>query len=230
MTERASCSKYTGTPRTRTDGPAAQARRTGWATCPSSMPASRSASLIRPTNRRATTGRYGAVLAAIDRLPDTEPPARFALALKVETPGVSEPIRFDVPVEQNTSNTVIENPQMPRELKARGIKVDRIVLTPIATQISYRWTTNVPYTKLAFDKQKGYPAANRITDGLGSGVSSLGGQSEGLPGGKGLRVRESFMPINKRAGALKLRIGFFDKAGGDKLDWIQMNVPIPKEK
>ncbi|MGE7828269.1 DUF4179 domain-containing protein [Paenibacillus sp. NPDC093718] len=163
------------------------------------------------------------VLVNIDRL-HSELPSQFTLGVKLTVAGVEQPFRFDVPVKINAEPVVIEKPEMPDTLAYRGFVVDKVVVTPVTTQVFFHLRPKAEDTANTFVHPDDFDMS-AARDDQGRVYQILGGQGEPETesGSKQLYI---FEPVNKGASALKLN---FNVAGGPdgKPYTIEMEVPLP---
>lgn len=152
-----------------------------------------------------------------DAIEENSMPDTFNLTLRIQTGANENPYELKIPVKQNTSNTVIKNPPMPAELKKHGISVEKIVLTPITTQVVYR----APYT-LGISEVY----LNSMIDERGTETFGVGGYTDPLPGNAGLLTSNRFEPIREGDRRITLRFDVITK-DSKRLRTIDMTVPIP---
>lgn len=151
-----------------------------------------------------------------DAIEENSIPDAFNLTLRIQA-GVNEkPYELKIPVELNTSNTVIEKPETPEDLKKYGISVEKIVLTPITTKVVYR----SPFTRGISEVY-----LNSVIDERGGESFGVGGYTDPLPGNRGLLTSNTFEPVQEGDREVTLR---FDVTKDSKrLRTIDMTVPIP---
>ncbi|QHT61340.1 DUF4179 domain-containing protein [Paenibacillus lycopersici] len=163
------------------------------------------------------------VLVSMDRFQSglTSP---FTLGVTLTVAGVEQPFRFDVPVKINAESVVIEKPNMPDTLANRGFVVDKIIVTPVTTQVFFHLRPKAEDTANTFVHPDDFDMS-AARDDQGRVYPILGGQGdpETESGSKQYYI---FEPVNKAASALKL---YFNVAGGPdgKPYTIEMQVPLP---
>ncbi|NMO98258.1 DUF4179 domain-containing protein [Paenibacillus lemnae] len=163
------------------------------------------------------------VLVNIDRL-QSELPSQFTLGVKLTVAGVEEPFSFDVPVKVNAEPVVIEKPEMPDTLAYRGFVVDKVVVTPVTTQVFFHLRPKAEDTANTFVHPDDFDmSAARDDQGRVYEILGRQGEPESESGSEQLYI---FEPVNKGASALKLN---FNVAGGPdgKPYTIEMEVPLP---
>ncbi|OWA35844.1 hypothetical protein B9G55_08105 [Saccharibacillus sp. O16] len=158
-----------------------------------------------------------------DHIREIDSPDKFELTLKVETKTSEKPYEIKIPVEQNTTNTVIQNPEVPADLQKYGVSVEKIILTPITTQVVYRAPP--------FKASGSGVLLNSIIDEYGRRNFVVSGYGDFLPGNKEVRTADSFEPLKKGAREFKLRFVVTESQEStptvDIIDTIDMTVPIP---
>ncbi|PWW02797.1 uncharacterized protein DUF4179 [Paenibacillus cellulosilyticus] len=154
----------------------------------------------------------------------TELPSRFTLRLRMTLSGVEQPFEFDVPVEINTDPVVIENPKMPDSLAQHGFVVDKVVVTPVTTQVFFHLRPKAEDTNNNFVHPDDFDMSD-ARDEQGHIYETLGGQGdpETESGSKQYYI---FEPVDPEARTLNLT---FNVAGGPdgKPYSIEMEVPLP---
>ncbi len=152
-----------------------------------------------------------------EQIEENHLPDKFKLTLGIQARANEKPYELEIPVELNTSNIVIEKPQMPEELKKYGISVDKIILTPITMQVVYR----APFT---LEVSEVY--LNSMIDERGVKNFTVGGHADPLPGNAGLLTSSRFEPIREGDHKVTLRFDVITK-DSKLLRQIDMTVPIP---
>ncbi|NBD28382.1 DUF4179 domain-containing protein [Paenibacillus glycinis] len=163
------------------------------------------------------------VLVSIDRL-QSELPSQFTLGVKLTVAGVEQPFRFDVPVKINAEPIVIEKPKMPDTLAYRGFVVDKVVVTPVTTQVFFHLRPKAEDTANTFVHPDDFDMS-AAQDDQGRVYQILGGQGDPMTE-SGSKQYYIFEPISKVARTLKFN---FNVAGGPdgKPYSIEMEVPLP---
>lgn len=152
-----------------------------------------------------------------DAIEENSMPDAFNLTLRIQAGANEKPYELKIPVELNTSNTVIEKPETPEELKKHGISVEKIVLTPITTQVVYRAPFTLGISEVYL---------NSVIDERGGENFGVGGYTDPLPGNTGLLTSNRFEPIREGDREVTLHFDVITK-DSKQLRTIDMTVPIP---
>ncbi|GGN94706.1 DUF4179 domain-containing protein [Saccharibacillus kuerlensis] len=180
---------------------------------------------LNPSYRAAGDGT---VLMTMDYALGEALPDKFELSLSLELAGVDQPFEFEVPVESNTPKIVIEQPQMPKELIERGIFVDRVIVTPVTTQVVFHLRPRAEDTKGTFVHADDIEMSNIMHDELGSEYRSLSGMGE-PESEAGSKQYYQFEPVNTQARTLKLGFDMPGEQDGKPYTHIEMEVLIPSD-
>ncbi|OWR31974.1 hypothetical protein CDO73_05740 [Saccharibacillus sp. O23] len=151
-----------------------------------------------------------------DRIDEIDPPEQFELTLHIYTTNSEIPYEVGLPVELNTSNIVIEKPEMPAELKDCGITVDKIILTPITTQVVYHSPFTLEWSGCEL---------RSVIDERGVETFVIGGYRDPLPGNKQFLTSYAFEPTQEGDQEVTLRFNVTKES--KRLRTIDMTVPIP---
>ncbi|WP_256208622.1 DUF5643 domain-containing protein [Paenibacillus sp. CF384] len=154
----------------------------------------------------------------------SELPSQFTLGVKLTVAGVEQPFHFDVPVEINAEPVVIEKPKMPDTLAQRGFVVDKVVVTPVTTQVFFHLRPKTEDTANTFVHPDDFDMS-ATRDEQGRVYQILGGQGDQVTE-LGSKQYYIFEPVSPEAKALKLT---YNVAGGPdgKPYSIEMEVPLP---
>ncbi|MDO3409811.1 DUF4179 domain-containing protein [Saccharibacillus sp. CPCC 101409] len=169
----------------------------------------------------------GTVMVVMDRPLDESLPDKFELSLVLNIEGADRPFELEVPVESNAAKTVIEEPEVPKELVERGVVVDRIILTPVTTQVLFHHRPKAEDTEGTFVNADDFELFDIIRDDLGREYESLSGAGEpDLETGS--KQFYTFEPIDSQAKELTLGFAMPGEQNGKPYTYIEMDVPLPK--
>ncbi|HEY2494512.1 MAG TPA: DUF4179 domain-containing protein [Paenibacillus sp.] len=65
-------------------------------------------------------------------------PDKFELTLTMTVSGISEPFKFNIPVEKNTKDNVVLTPSVTRKYENINLTLEKVEITPITTNITTR--------------------------------------------------------------------------------------------
>lgn len=154
----------------------------------------------------------------------SELPSQFTLGVKMTVAGVEQPFQFDVPVEINAEPIVIEKPKMPDILAQRGFVVDKVIVTPVTTQVFFHLRPKTEDTANTFVHPDDFDmSAARDEQGRDYQILDRQGEPETELGSKQYYI---FEPVSLEVKDLTL---IFNVAGGPdgKPYSIEMEVPLP---
>ncbi|WP_172255021.1 DUF4179 domain-containing protein [Saccharibacillus deserti] len=170
----------------------------------------------------------GTVLVTMDYALGKELPDKFEVSLSLELEGADKPFEFEVPVESNTPKTIIEQPQMPKELVEKGVVVDRIILTPVTTQVLIHLRPKAEDTEGTFVHADDLELFNIIYDDSQREYDMLSGMGE--PDSEaGSNRYYQFEPLESTAELLKLGFAMPGEQDGKPYTYIEMTIPIPSD-
>lgn len=174
----------------------------------------------------------GAVLVNIESKAGTPLPDKFELLLKIDLEGAERAFEFKVPVESNTPKTVIEKPTIPPELFERGILIDRIILTPVTTQILVRLRPKAEDLEGTFVHADDYDLFPSIHDDLDREYAFLSGmgEPESPESEEGSSGYYQFEPIDSKAKSLKLQFAVPGEQNGKPYTVIEVDIPLPADR
>lgn len=154
----------------------------------------------------------------------SELPSQFTLGVKMMVAGVEQPFQFDVPVEINAEPIVIEKPKMPDILAEHGFVVDKVIVTPVTTQVFFHLRPKTEDIANTFVHPDDFDMS-AARDEQGRAYQILGRQGD-LETELGSKQYYIFEPVSLAVKDLKL---IFNVAGGPdgKPYSIEMKVPLP---
>ncbi|WP_150269609.1 DUF4179 domain-containing protein [Paenibacillus tepidiphilus] len=166
------------------------------------------------------------VLVSINHLLQSEQSDQAPLQLSLTVEGFEQPFHFEVPLEKIEANmTVIEKPEMPQALEQRGFVVDKVVVTPVTTQVFYHLRPKSEDISNTFVHPDDFDMSD-ATDDQGRVYQRLGGLGEPETE-EGSKQHQLFEPLDPAADVLKLTFNVAGGPDGKPYTSIEMEVPLP---
>lgn len=179
--------------------------------------------VLYPSYRNAGEG---AVLVTIDTEIGQVLPDKFDLSLSLKLEGVERDFEFKVPVESNTPKTVVEKPTVPQDLFERGVVIERVILTPVTTQVLVRLKPKSEDRNGTFVHADNLELFNVIYDDLDQEYAMLSGKGE-PDSEEGSNRYYQFEPIHSKAKSLKLQFAMPGEQNGKPYTVIEVDIPLP---
>ncbi|OAB76995.1 DUF5643 domain-containing protein [Paenibacillus crassostreae] len=113
--------------------------------------------------------------------------------MDLEVSGIQDPFKLNIPVEMNTKNNVVLTPSISRKYENINLKLEKIELTPITTNLTTRLEVpkNMKISSLEPRNSIGYHLFNE----QGEQVHITGGQGSSATNGNVLIMDTRFEPF-----------------------------------
>ncbi|WP_438348091.1 DUF4179 domain-containing protein [Paenibacillus sp. FA6] len=127
-------------------------------------------------------------------------PQKFEISLDLKVSGIRGPFKLNIPVEMNTKNNVVLTPSINRNVEDINLKLEKIELTPITTNITTR--IELPENmKISSLELIGYDLFNE----KGEQAQETGGQGSSATNGNVLIMDTRFEPFESIPKSITLK-------------------------